>query len=58
MYGVSAVAIGALYWVFTRTLYGKSLKGLTWNISATATQETPYSYSVSFLSVNRIMSYQ
>jgi branched-chain amino acid transport system permease protein len=31
VYGVSALAIGALYWAFTRTLYGKSLMATAFN---------------------------
>jgi branched-chain amino acid transport system permease protein len=31
VYGVSAVAIGVLYWAFTKTLYGKSLMATAFN---------------------------
>ncbi|MEO7156395.1 MAG: branched-chain amino acid ABC transporter permease [Vicinamibacterales bacterium] len=31
VYGVSAVAIGSLYWAFTHTLYGKSLMATAFN---------------------------
>jgi branched-chain amino acid transport system permease protein len=31
VYGVSAIAIGGLYWAFTKTLYGKSLMATAFN---------------------------